>query len=196
VYIEKNSIKISAAERVFSLTFAALMRKFAVPNYGSGGTASSMCTAKVRDYLNQNIEMNSSLILQMLNAGFKSVSISMDYKMRIAGSSKWTLSSKIKLFIDSFVAFSFMPIRAISILGIILSLIGFLYAIVIVVSKIIQPETSTSGFPTLISVMLLGFGVTNISLGVIAEYLWRTYDAARGRPLFLIDKVRNVKGER
>ena len=42
---------------------------------------------------------------------------SADYKERIAGTSKWTLAKKIKLFIDSFVAFSFMPIRLVSIIG-------------------------------------------------------------------------------
>jgi dolichol-phosphate mannosyltransferase len=39
---------------------------------------------------------------------------------------------------------------------------------------------------------MLGFGLTNISLGVIAEYLWRTLDAARGRPSFIIDHVEDL----
>jgi dolichol-phosphate mannosyltransferase len=47
----------------------------------------------------------------------------------------------------------------------------------------------TSGWPTLISILLLGFGITNISLGIIAEYLWRTLDSSRKRPVFIIDEV-------
>jgi dolichol-phosphate mannosyltransferase len=36
---------------------------------------------------------------------------------------------------------------------------------------------------------MIGFGITNISLGIIAEYLWRTLDASRKRPVYIIDRV-------
>jgi len=41
----------------------------------------------------------------------------------------------------------------------------------------------------LISILTLGFGITNISLGIIAEYLWRTLDSSRKRPVFIIDDI-------
>ena len=41
----------------------------------------------------------------------------------------------------------------------------------------------------LISIITLGFGITNISLGIIAEYLWRTLDSSRKRPTFIIDEI-------
>ena len=43
------------------------------------------------------------------------------------------------------------------------------------------------GWTMLVCILMMGFGVTNISLGIIAEYLWRTLDAARKRPVFIID---------
>lgn len=46
-----------------------------------------------------------------------------------------------------------------------------------------------AGWPTLIAVLLVGFGITNIGIGIVAEYLWRTFDAARNRPAFLIEEV-------
>jgi dolichol-phosphate mannosyltransferase len=36
---------------------------------------------------------------------------------------------------------------------------------------------------------MIGFGITNISLGIIAEYLWRTLDASRKRPIYIVDEV-------
>jgi hypothetical protein len=45
----------------------------------------------------------------------------------------------------------------------------------------------------LMSILLIGFGITNISLGIIAEYLWRTLDASRKRPVFIIDKIIELK---
>ena len=46
-----------------------------------------------------------------------------------------------------------------------------------------------AGWPALTSILLLGFGITNISLGIIAEYLWRTLDSSRKRPVFIIDEI-------
>ena len=46
-----------------------------------------------------------------------------------------------------------------------------------------------SGWPALMSVLMIGFGITNISLGILAEYLWRTLDVSRKRPVFVIDEI-------
>ena len=46
-----------------------------------------------------------------------------------------------------------------------------------------------AGWPATVSILMLGFGVTNISLGIIAEYLWRTLDSSRGRKVFIIDEI-------
>jgi dolichol-phosphate mannosyltransferase len=50
----------------------------------------------------------------------------------------------------------------------------------------------SAGWPALVSILMIGFGITNISLGIIAEYLWRTLDASRRRPVFLIDNIFNL----
>jgi len=47
----------------------------------------------------------------------------------------------------------------------------------------------------LVSVLLLGFGLTNFALGIVAEYIWRTLDASRRRPVFIIDTVEELAGE-
>lgn len=193
VYIEKQSINISFISRTFSSIYSALMRRFAVKNYGSGGINNMMFSRKIIEELNDNIESNSSLNLQILDLGYKSTTIPMRYKERTTGKSKWTLSKKMKLFIDSFVAFSFMPIRAVSVIGIILSLIGFVYGIYIVIQRITFPEVPVEGYATLSVLLLFGFGITNISLGIIAEYLWRAYDAARNRKPFIVSEIKQIK---
>ena len=45
----------------------------------------------------------------------------------------------------------------------------------------------------MLSILMIGFGITNISLGIIAEYLWRTLDASRKRQVFIIDEIRDLK---
>jgi dolichol-phosphate mannosyltransferase len=193
VYIEKKTIPTSVTSRLFSLIYSTLMRSYAVKNYGSGGISNIMFNKKIKDYLNNNIELNSSLVLQVMDAGFRNKTIKMNYKSRVAGISKWTFSKKIKLFIDSFLAFSFLPIRLVSIVGCIMFILGFLFGIGIVVNKISNPDAVVLGYHTLASLLVMGFGVTNISLGVIAEYLWRTFDAARGRPVFIVSEIKELK---
>lgn len=189
VYIEKETIQVSKANRTFSKIYSKLVQKYAVSNYSSGGISTIVFNQKIKDYLNDNIESNSSIMLQIMNAGFKCITIPMNFHERSAGVSKWTLKKKIKLFIDSFVAFSFAPIQLVTIIGLILFAIGILIGIIAIINKIANPNVPV-GYSTLICILALGFGVTNISLGIVAEYLWRTYDAARKRPCFIIaDKV-------
>lgn len=194
VYFEKKAVKVSVFEKTFSSIYSWLMRKYAVKEFESGGINTIMLTRKVLEVLNRNIESNSSIVLQILNCGFRHITIPLDYHARSGGKSKWTLGKKIKLFIDSFVAFSFMPIRLVSIIGILMFLIGCVIGIVTIVNKLMNPSAPI-GYTTLASIMALGFGITNISLGIIAEYLWRAYDAARKRPAFIVSNVFNVKGE-
>ncbi|HPZ88515.1 MAG TPA: glycosyl transferase family 2, partial [Flavihumibacter sp.] len=99
-----------------------------------------------------------------------------------------TLSKKIKLLIDSFVAFSFAPIRLVSFVGIMFFVLGILWSVYIIIRKIFFDDLA-AGWPALLSILMIGFGITNISLGVIAEYLWRTLDASRKRPVFIIDEI-------
>ncbi len=194
VYFEKKTVQVGALEKLFSNTYSSLMRKYAVKNFESGGINTIMINNKIVDMLNNNIESNSSVILQILDAGFKHITIPMDYKERAAGVSKWTLSKKIKLFIDSFVAFSFMPIRLVSIVGMLMFFVGFIVGVATIINKIVNPSVPI-GYSTLVGVMAMGFGITNISLGIIAEYLWRAYDAARKRPAFIISNVYDLTWE-
>lgn len=191
VYFEKKAVKVSFLEKSFSKMYAWLMRKYAVKNFESGGINAIMINDKILHMMNQNVESNSSVILQILNAGYRHTTIAVAYNARNGGKSKWTLSKKIKLFIDSFVAFSFMPVRLVSIVGILMFLIGLLMGTLTVINKLVQPYVPI-GYSTLASIIALGFGITNISLGIIAEYLWRAYDAARKRPVFLISDVIDV----
>ena len=66
--------------------------------------------------------------------------------------------------------------------------IGILWTIYIILENLIYHNLA-SGWPALVSILMIGFGITNISLGIIAEYLWRTLDASRKRPVFIIDKI-------
>jgi len=188
VWAHRETGSISFAERVFSSSYAYLMRKFAFSNFPEKGFDIVMFDKKVARELVRNVEANSSVFLQILGLGFRQTSITYKKRDRQNGKSKWTLSKKIKLFVDSFVAFSFAPIRLVSIIGILFFLLGLAWTGYIIFRKLVFNDLE-SGWPALVSILMLGFGITNIALGIIAEYLWRTLDASRKRPVFIIDEV-------
>lgn len=195
VMVQKNHVKVSKSEETFSHLYAAMMRKWAISGYPEKGVNTIFFNEKVKNAINANPELNSSVILQVISLGFRQTIINMDYKERQRGSSKWTFGKKLKLLIDSFVSFSFFPIRLVSVLGFAFAFIGGLMALYLIFIKVFNIRPVTLGWPSLISVLMLGFGLTNISLGVIAEYLWRTFDAARARPPFIIDSVDELKNQ-
>jgi glycosyltransferase involved in cell wall biosynthesis len=188
VWAARSSSDLGIFEKWFSRLYGVLMRKYTVSTFPANGFDIVMFSKKVAGYLNQNIEANSSLFIQILILGFKQCSISYNKEARKAGKSKWTIRKKTKLFIDSFVAFSYAPIRLVTFIGILFFFIGIVWTIYIILRELIIGDLY-GGWPTLLSVLLIGFGITNISLGIIAEYLWRTLDSARKRPVFIIDKI-------
>ena len=114
-------------------------------------------------------------------------------KERVNGKSGWSFSKKKKLLMDTMVAFSRVPLRFVTISGVIMAVIGIVWALAIIIIKLFHIMPLNAGWPTLLAVILVGFGITNLSIGIIAEYLWRTFDAARNRPAFLVDEVIEVE---
>jgi len=175
-------------ERKFSGFYSGLMQRYVNVRYPSKGFDVVLFNSKVATALNKNIESNSSIFLQILNLGFRQDFIEYEKRARKAGNSKWTFSKKLKLLIDSFVAFSYTPIRMVSYAGILFFIIGLCWTTYIISRKLLYNDL-VSGWPALVSILMIGFGITNISLGIIAEYLWRTLDASRKRPTFIIDEI-------
>jgi polyisoprenyl-phosphate glycosyltransferase len=188
VFASRETTGTGFFARMFTKRYASLMRKHVHKNYPANGFDVVFFNRKVIDNLNKNVEANSSIMLQILTMGFKQAFVSYNKAPRKAGKSKWTFSKKIKLFIDSFVAFSYAPIRLVTITGILLFIFGILWASYLIIRKLVYNDLE-SGWPALMSVLMTGFGITNISLGIIAEYLWRTLDSSRKRPVFIIDEI-------
>lgn len=132
-------------------------------------------------------ERNTSLIAQIQWLGFTQASLAYTKQARVAGRSKWTLAKRIKLSLDWVVGFSYFPIRFMSATGLLFALLGFLYALVLIVRRFVLGNP-VEGWTSLISVVLITSGVQLMMLGVLGEYLWRSFDASRLRPRFIIER--------
>ncbi len=117
--------------------------------------------------------------------GFRQAQISCPFGKRERGKSKWSFSKKVKLAIDSFTAFSYFPIRFVSLIGIVISTISFFYA-AFIISNTILYGTTVQGWPTLIAAILFLSGLQLLVTGMIGEYIWRNLDETRQRPLYIV----------
>ena len=72
--------------------------------------------------------------------------------------------------------------------GLLMAAAGFVYALLVVVGRLAGWITTGTGFAALMTVLLIGQGSTMVMLGVLGEYVWRTYDEARGRPRYIVEE--------
>ena len=92
-------------------------------------------------------------------------------------------------------SFSYFPVRLMSGMGIAFAAIAVIWAIVLVVQKLTGLETSV-GWTSMMVLMLFGFGVIMVMLGILGEHIWRALDASRNRPPFLIDETKGFDEEK
>lgn len=169
----------------FATLYHRFMQRFVFRDWPGEGADVVLLTKRVRGAILAWPEKNTSIFGQIFWLGFPSASISYVKGKRNAGRSKWNFSKRLKLGLDSVVSFSFFPIRLISYVGILISVTGFLYALLILFLRITH-ITQVPGWASLMIVFLLISGIQLLMLGVIGEYLWRSADQVKTRPFYVL----------
>ena len=184
-----------AVQKFFANLYYAIVRKFVMKDMPVGGFDCYLLDRQVIEVLLMLDEKNSALTLQVLWVGFKSEKIYFHRKAREIGESRWTLSKKIKLVLDSMMSFSYFPVRFMTGLGGVYAVGAVLWAVILMVQRLTGVE-DVPGWTSMMVLMLFSFGVTMVMLGILGEYIWRAFDAARNRPPFLIDEIRGFDEEK
>jgi dolichol-phosphate mannosyltransferase len=152
-----------------------------------GGFDFFLIDKQVAGILSRVQEKNTSLSGLILWLGFDRKIIYYNREKRDLGKSMWTFRKRFKYFIDSITAFSYWPLRLASVLGVVISIFGFLYIgyiLYLYFFIMILPP----GWSTMMVVVLFVSGIQLIILGVIGEYLWRNFDETRKRPVYVVDE--------
>lgn len=171
----------------FANLYYWLVRKTSLPTMPKNGFDIYLLDRKVINVIDSLDEKNSAITGQILWSGFKTGVVYYTRKAREIGTSKWTLKKKIGLVSDTLFSFSTLPVRFLEIMGALSMFIGLIWAISVFISKVIG-DIPVSGYATLFIFNLLSFGITMISLGILGEYIWRTFDAARNRPPYIVEE--------
>jgi len=177
----------SPGNSAFANFYYWFISKTALPTMPKGGFDTYLIDRKVIQALELMDEKNSALTGQILWSGFKTEKIFYQRLARTSGKSRWTIKKKIRLFMDSIFSFTSLPITIVSVLGG-LSIVGaFIWAIIAFVSRI-RGDVAIEGWTASFIFSLFSFGVLMLTLGLLGGYLWRTFDASRNRPIYIIEE--------
>lgn len=117
--------------------------------------------------------------------GFKTKYISFENVERIAGETKWSFWKLFKYAIEGIVAFTTVPLRISMMFGMIVSLLAFIYMIYVFVKAALIGDP-VAGYPSMMVIILFLGGIQLLSIGVVGEYLSKTYMEVKRRPNFII----------
>ena len=104
---------------------------------------------------------------------------------RVAGETKWSFWKLTKYALEAITAFSTAPLTFASLIGLLFCLISFLLIITIIFKTLILGD-STSGWPSLVCIIFMVSGIQLFSLGIIGQYLSKTYLEIKRRPIYII----------
>ena len=124
--------------------------------------------------------------------GYNKKEILYDRDPRAAGQTKWNYGKLIDLSIDGITSFTTSPLRWAAILGILISGVAFIYMIYIII-KTLATGIDVPGYASLMVVILFLGGIQLIFLGIIGEYLGRTFNESKHRPLYFIERYNETK---
>lgn len=111
---------------------------------------------------------------------------------RFAGHSKYRLRPMLRLALDGILSFSVLPLRVIGLLGAATAFFGVLFGIFALVAHL-TGQVRASGWTSIVVLILIFGGVQLLSLGVVSEYVGRTYEEVKRRPRYVIDRLQGIE---
>jgi glycosyltransferase involved in cell wall biosynthesis len=173
--------------RLWSRLFYGIVR-MSYPQMPAGGFDCILLDRVVMDAFNRIEVRNRFFQGDVLWFGYRATFIPYTRQRRTIGRSQYTFFKRLKNALDAILDSSYLPIRFISAAGVVIALLGFLYAIDIAYARWMHQIPVTGWAPIMIMLLIIG-GLIMLMLGIIGEYIWRIYDEVRGKPNYVIRQI-------
>jgi len=183
----------SVFKRITALTFYRLMRALgteAIENHADYRLISRRAVESLKQYHEVNLYLRG--IIPLL--GFRSEIVYYDRLQRFAGESKYPLRKMVALALEAITSFSIVPLRLITLLGSAVFLGTILVSLWALGVRFLSNDAVPGWTSTVLPIYLLG-GIQIFCLGVLGEYLGKTYAETKGRPRYLIEKTTLIAGK-
>ena len=184
-YREQREDRFSA--RLSSRIFYGIVR-LSLPAIPPGGFDYVLMGRTVVDAFNSMEVRNRFFQGDVLWLGYRTAFVPYTRAKRTIGRSQYTFAKRLKNSLDAILDSSYLPIRFISLVGVLTACAGFVYAVDIVYARLRHHIPSTGLAPIMILVLVIG-GVLMLMLGIIGEYVWRIYDEVKGKPNYIVRRV-------
>lgn len=197
-YIESGEYECVATRRVdrkgeppirswFARRFYRLMNKISSADIVDGARDYQMMTRKVVDAILAMGEYNRFSKGIFGWVGFKRKWLEFENVERVAGETKWSFWKLFVYAVDGIVAFSTAPLIMASVFGLIMCLLAFAFIIVIIIRTLVFGDP-TSGWPSMVCIILLVSGIQLLCMGILGQYLAKTYLETKNRPKYLVQE--------
>lgn len=167
--------------------FYRLMRRLALTDLPEDGMDCGLFDRQVIDVFRKIRDKNSITFMTIYWMGFRQARVPYRRETRRFGTSKWPVGKRINAALDVITAFSYVPVRMSSYIGLTVSIIALVGALIVLFNRLVL-GIGGWGWPSLmIGVLFLG-GVQMLMLGIVGEYLWRISSEVRDRPQYIVMK--------
>lgn len=187
VYAVRKKRKESFIKRLAYSIFYKILKKISYVNIPLDTGDFSLVSRRVVDRLVEMKEESRFIRGMRTWVGYKQIGVPYERNERKAGESKYPFKKLLKLAIDGIFNFSEFPIRVITILGVITTMVSLLYLMYAII-KLMFTESVPEGFVGMIFTVTLFGGVQLLSIGIIGEYILKIFFQVKNRPLFIIKK--------
>ena len=173
-------------ERITSRLYHGLMHAVHLRNVPVEGTSQFLVSRRIVRQINACDDRGFTFEGFLASAPLSLTTVWYDRTAAAGRSSRWTLAGKIQHALNTVLGFSNVPIRALSLAGATVALVGLAYAVFVVIRFAVLGD-GVSGWPSLMTVLLVVGGLNLLALGLIGEYVWRILDESRRRPLYQVE---------
>ena len=185
VYGVRCKRKENWAKRASYFLFYRIMERIVDFSFPLDAGDFALIDREIVDLMNQLPEKNRFVRGLRSWVGFRQIGIEYERDSRSAGTPKYSIAKLFKLALDGLVAYSSAPLRLANWIGMGSAVVGFLYFIYIIVSKIFL-KTNPPGWTSLAVIVLFLGGVQLIVLGIIGEYISRIFEETKQRPSYIV----------
>lgn len=180
-------------KRLTSAAFYRLLSRFSGIELSPGTSDFRLVDRRVVEAFADCRETHRMLRGLVQWVGFRHQTVPFEVGNRAAGESKYDLTRMLGLALDGIFSFSTTPLRAATLIGLVTSLLSAAYLIYVLFMHIFRPEVTTTGWASILGAVLLFGGVQLTFLGILGEYVGRTFQQVKERPLYVIRQT--VPGE-
>ena len=173
--------------RAFAWLYYRLLRLMVVSGYPDGGYDLALMDKALLPYL-QSCGKNINPNVFAFWLGFTPTVLSYDRRERRHGRSRWTFVKKLKFFTDTLLGFSIVPLRIMTLVGLLVTVVSTCYGASVIVHAIFG-RLEVPGFASLAALLSFLLGLVICMLGVVGEYLWRIFDEVSRRPESVIEEI-------